>query len=351
MKLRLVVATLGSTAAVLAGTLAPSVLSPASAAVSSTSYDVRVGSFNISSVSYDGKASGDMATWRARRPVVVSQIIGNRLDVLGLQEANQSNKYAAGLDYGVNQYMDLKGALAARGGHYALTNDNAYNCVKPSSQYNCVVKDRQASQDNRIMYNTDRVAVVRRGAVRFATQTAGKNERYLVWGVFKMKATGKQFLFTDTHLDPYSLATRRAQWDQSIAITNRLKGARPVVAVGDYNTSKWDADAATYLPRMKRNGYGDVVNQEYAKATVTRRAEAYSLAWVNSFQGFHRDLRNYAYEDAQNKIGNGIDYVFASNNVRVKQWAVVANLDPRTLRLRGVIPSDHHLVRAIIVIK
>ena len=149
-----------------------------------------------------------MATWRKRRPVGVSQILAQKVDVLGLQAANQSNKYAAGLDYGINQYMDLKGALAAKGAHYALTNEKAYNCVKPASTYKCVYKNQQASQDNRIMYNTNRVTMISQGATRYPTQTAGKNERYLTWGIFAAKATGKRFLFTDTHLDPYNAGVR-----------------------------------------------------------------------------------------------------------------------------------------------
>src|SRR4051794_8476286 len=77
------------------GLSAPTVSPPAVAATAVR--DVRVASFNVSSVSFDGQASGNHAKWRVRRPVVVSQILNQKVDVLGLQEVNQSSKYASSL--------------------------------------------------------------------------------------------------------------------------------------------------------------------------------------------------------------------------------------------------------------
>jgi len=331
------------------GLSAPTVSPPAVAATAVR--DVRVASFNVSSVSFDGQASGNHAKWRVRRPVVVSQILNQKVDVLGLQEVNQSSKYASSLDYGTTQYLDLKRALNIHGANYALTNKYAYNCVRPMSSYNCVYHNNNASQDNRIMYDTDTVSMIKQGAYKYPTQTVGKNERYLVWGIFEMKATGKRFLFTNTHLDPYSAATRRSQWDEAIAKTNKLKAGLPVVAVGDYNTSKFDTYAATYLPKMKSNGYGDVLNQQYREPGVKNpRAEVMKRGWINSFNGFKRDVRSYAYEDARYKVGNGIDWIFVTNTARVKEWSMVTNVSMTTLQVRGVIPSDHNLVRATLVL-
>jgi endonuclease/exonuclease/phosphatase family metal-dependent hydrolase len=351
MGFRLVFAVSASaTAAVLSGVLAP-IATPASAATVPTVSDVRVGSFNLSSVSFDKQATGDHRPWLERRPVVVSQILGEKIDVLGLQEANQSKIYTTSVNLGINQYMDLKNAVNLAGGHYALTNENAYNCVKPVSTYKCVYQDQGASQDNRILYNTDTVTMLSQGSVKYNTQTAGKNERYFEWAKFKVKATGKQFFFSNTHLDPYSAATRKGQWDEVIANTNRLRGSLPVVAVGDYNTSKFTDYAATYLPKMKSAGYGDVLNQQYAQNVVkTPRAEKLTRGWINSYNAFGRDIRPYSYEDARNKVGNSIDWIFATNSLRVKEWSVVTNVDLTTLRVKGVIPSDHSLVRATLVL-
>jgi len=351
MGFRALLAGSATAAAALTGVLAPTMSMPASGATLSTSGDLRVGSWNLSSLSFDKDASGDHRPWLERRPVVVQQILSQKIDVLGVQEANQSKIYTSSVNLGINQYMDLKNALTHAGGHYALTNDKAYNCAKPESTYNCVYQDQGASQDNRILYNTDTLTMLRQGSRKYATQTAGKNERYFEWATFKVKATGKQFFFSNTHLDPYSAATRQGQWDEVISYTDQLHGSLPVVAVGDYNTSKFTDYAATYLPKMKRAGYGDVLNQQYAQTLVqTPRAESLVRGWINSYNGYQRDVRPYAYEDARNKVGNGIDWIFATNSLRVKQWSLVSNVNVTTLKVRGVIPSDHNMVRATLVL-
>jgi endonuclease/exonuclease/phosphatase family metal-dependent hydrolase len=349
MRFRPIVAVSGCAAALLTGILVPTTVSTASAATATTS-DVRVGSWNLASLSFDSKAAGDHRTWLERRPVVVHQILSQKIDVLGVQEADQSKIYTSSVNLGVNQYMDLKNALNAVGGHYALANENAYNCLKPESTYKCVYKDQGASQDNRILYNTDTLTMLAQGSLKYVTQTAGKNERYFEWATFQVKATGKQFFLSNTHLDPYSAATRQGQWDEVIRNTNELHGTLPVVAVGDYNTSKFTDYAATYLPKMKAAGYGDVLNQQYAQTVVTKpRAESLVRGWINSYNNFGRDVRPYSYEDARNKVGNGIDWIFATNSLRVKQWSLVSNVNMTTLQIRGVIPSDHSMVRATIV--
>jgi endonuclease/exonuclease/phosphatase family metal-dependent hydrolase len=320
-------------------------------ATAATTSDVRVGSFNVSGVHGDSAATGDRRVWKERRPKVVAQILGEKLDVVGVQEANQSTVYKSRLTYGENQYLDLRGALNAQGGSYALTNTHAYNCVNPRSTYKCAYKDQNASGSNRILYNTSTVSMVEQGAITYADKTSGKPDRHLAWAVFEMRATGKQFFFANTHLDPYGIEARKKQWDQMIATINRLKGSLPVVSVGDFNTSKFSEYAGTYMARMKSHGYGDVLNQEAGRNTVQYpRAESTYRAWVNSFNAYRRDVRSYAYEDARHKIGNGIDWIFATNQVRVKGWEVVVDVSPWTLKLRGVIPSDHNLVRATLVL-
>jgi endonuclease/exonuclease/phosphatase family metal-dependent hydrolase len=306
-----------------------------------------VGSFNISSVAFDKSARGEHRRWSTRRPVVASQILRQRLDVVGLQEANQSNIYRRSLKFGDTQFMDLRGALAAKGGHYAVTNRYSYNCVRSTAQSHCRHRYRGASQDDRILYNTRTVTLRHAGSVLFHAQSRGKNPRYLAWAVFQKKGSGTRFFFADTHLDPYSGAVRRAEWGEVIRAVNRLRASHPVVVVGDFNTSKFDTNAAAMLPAMKRNGYGDVLNQSYRRPVVnTRRAQSVRNGWLNSYNGFKRDVRSYAYEDAKYKIGNSIDWIFASNRLKVRRWTVVADLAPGGRRLRGVIPSDHNLVTA-----
>jgi hypothetical protein len=58
----------------------------------------------------------------------------------------------------------------------------------------------------------------------------------------------------------------------------------------------------------------------------------------------------YGYEDQRYKVGNGIDWIFASNELPVKEWKVVLRFDPDTLQVRGVLPSDHNMVRATVTL-
>ena len=337
-------------AALVAGSLSVGGGAAVGASTSEKHY-VRVGSFNLVGVNADTRAHGNQKTWKKRRARVVHQIMARHLDVLGVQEANQSKIYRKRLTYGINQYRDLRGALNRKGGHYALTNVNAYNCANPVSTYRCKYKYMGASGDNRILYDTRRVALVKAGAMTFSAHAKGKSQRYLAWAILRMKATGRQFLFTTTHLDPYSVTARKKQWDQMIKKINSLKGSMPVVATGDCNTSKYSSYADTYLPRMKSNGYGDVVNQVPNRNTLNRRrAESVSRAWVNSFNDFRRSAKRFGYGNARHKIGNGIDWIFASNWLKVKKWEVVVDINPKTLRVKGTIPSDHCLVRATLVI-
>jgi endonuclease/exonuclease/phosphatase family metal-dependent hydrolase len=325
---------------------------PAPAGTSTGPADVRVASFNLFGVNNDASASGEQATWRTRRPVVVSQILAEHPDVVGLQEANQSTTYASSLDYGSTQYDDLVGALAARGAHYAVTNASSYNCLKATSSAACVPTYRGASNSTRIIYDTDRLDLVAQGSMKYAAQAAGKIDRYLAWGVFRVRATGGELFFADTHLDSYDPAVRVAQWRELVARVNALKNSRPVVVVGDFNTTKFNDWSAELLPRMQSEGYGDVLDQQYRSSDIAApRARTLENAWVNSSNGFRRNVADFSYEgEPTTKIGNNIDWVFATNSLEVRDWKTVVDYDPTSLTVTGVIPSDHCMVRATLVI-
>jgi endonuclease/exonuclease/phosphatase family metal-dependent hydrolase len=318
---------------------------------SSGAADVNVASFNLFGVNNDAKATGEMKVWRERRPAVVKQILDQQLDVVGLQEADQSTIYASHLDFGETQYDDLKGALNAAGGHYAVTSEASYNCARAWSTAKCVYTYQGASNSTRILYDTDTLEPVLTGSYKYEHQTLGKFDRYLAWGVFRVKATGGEFLFADTHLDSYSAETRKGEWDELVTQLNKLKNGRPVVSVGDFNTSKWDDYAATYLPKMKAAGYGDVLDQHYrVSKSPAARPQHIVNAWIGSYNHFRRNVADFSYEDARDKIGNNIDWVFASNNLTVKEWQTVVSYDPYSLDVQGVIPSDHNMVRATLSI-
>ena len=322
---------------------------PAAANATSAARFLRVGSFNISGVNNDSSAHPNRR-WRARRPVVVRQILTRHLDVIGLQEANQSTIYKNRLANGKTQYLDVLNGLNAHGAHYRLTSRAAYNCVRAFSSRNCVARDRNASGDDRIVYNDSKLALVRAGSYEYGSHTGGI-KRYLAWAVLRKRSTGRRFLFTDTHLNPYSHASRIAEWRQMIGKINSLKGSMPVVSVGDFNTSKYSPWASSMLPAMRNAGYGDVLGQHY-RVNPPRHVRAHSLAraWVNSFNEYRRSVKKYSYYRNRHKVGNGIDWIFASRSLTVRGFAVVVSMNPHTLRLRGTIPSDHNLIRATIVL-
>lgn len=310
---------------------------------------LRVASFNLFGVNNDSSASGEQTTWRTRRPVVVSQIMAERPAVVGLQEASQSNIYASQLTYGTTQYDDLAGALQAAGGHYAVTNRTPYNCAKPTSSTDCVATYRGASNSSRIIYDTDQADLVAQGSMKYTSQAAGKIDRYLAWAVVRLKANGSEVFFADTHLDSYDIGVRVAQWHELITRVNQLKNGRPVVVVGDFNTTKYSSWAREMLPRMVSEGYGDVLAQQYDTPTATPRAQVVENGWISSSNHFDRDVTKFSWDDHR-RIGNNIDWVFASNALTVEDWKTVVDYDSGTDRVTGVIPSDHCMVRATLLV-
>jgi hypothetical protein len=106
------------------------------------------------------------------------------------------------------------------------------------------------------------------------------------------------------------------------------------------------------LPRMQSEGYGDVLDQQFnSSAIASPRARTLENAWVSSSNRFQRNVADFSYEEAPaSKIGNNIDWVFATNTLEVKDWKTVVDYDPTSLVVTGVIPSDHCMVRATLVI-
>ncbi len=312
--------------------------------------DVRVGSYNVLSVSLDDRATGEQRPWRERREGVLAGILGERLDVLGLQEVNQSVTFASRLVEGENQYLDVRNGLNSRGAHFALTNEWANNCVRSFTMSNCQYQYRGASGDNRILYNTDTLSLVSEGAYEFPTQVSN-GHRSLAWAVLRLNASGERFLFVDTHLEVASASVREQQWRELIAEVRQLRGDLPVIAVGDYNVQKFDPISARMLPAMKAAGFGDVLNQQFeVNPSVNVRARRLVNGWINSNNHMSRDVSSYSYSTRHDKTGNNIDWIFASNTLAVPEWKTVLAYDPSTLRVQGVLPSDHNLVRATITI-
>lgn len=338
----------------LSGDSAPLAVRTADAAPSTPPVDgpvdVRVASYNVLNVSLD-KTEGYERPWLQRRDAVIGGILGQGVDVIGLQEAGQSITYASRLKDGPNQYLDIVNGIDKAGGHYALTNTYANNCVKDTTPASCVYQYRGASASDRIMYDTDRVSMVSQGSYEYQSQAPAGHTRFLAYAVLQMKSTGDRFLFTDTHLEVSDAGVRTAQWKELVAEVKELKGSLPVVSVGDFNVQKFDPIAESMLPAMKDAGFGDTLNQEYrVNPSVDVRAQHRVNAWVNSNNKMSPDVSAYSYADRRDKTGNSIDWIFATNSLEVKEWEMVLSYNPSTLMLTGVVPSDHNMIRATITL-
>lgn len=293
--------------------------------------DVKVGSFNIADVSGDARLRNAQQTWAERRGAVADDITGADLEVVGLQEASPYSSYRSQTPGGANQQESLLSALRE--------SDDAWRLIP-----------REVTSSSTIAYRSDRFNLEDSGFVLYDEQS-GSN-RYLAWAILEVKETGKEFLVTSTHLNSTSESIRESQWKQLITEVNALQGNRPVIAVGDFNTTKFKDLAKTMFPAMKNAGFGDVLNQEYqVNPPRNPRAETIVNGYFNSFNDFKRDLDgdSKCYCTAQSKVGNVLDQIFATNSLRVKRYEQVLDVDAK-FDLVGVIPSDHQLVTATIVV-
>ena len=342
----LAAATLGPTLGTTPGIAGTATAAESDRHTSRATVDLRVGSFNVRNVSLD-RTEGEVRPWRERRPAVIANILGESLDVLGVQEVNPSKAFAPRLVDGPNQYIDLRNGLNAAGGSFALTNRYAYNCRKPMTQYRCKPANRGASHSDRILYNTQTVTLVKQGKMKYDAQVGSLSPAHLAWAVLRSNLNGAPFLFTTTHLEPKQAKVRRAQWREMVKKINDLKGDLPVIATGDFNTHKFSPMAQKFLPRMKDAGYGDVLNQQYRVTRIANpRAQSTVNGWMNTANKFNRDVRTFGYWNEQFRAGNNIDWIFAGNGLPVREYKVVTSWDPNTWQVNGVIPSDPNMVRA-----
>ncbi len=326
------------------------VATPTAPADARSSMNIKVASFNVLSVSTD-RTDGNRRPWRERRATVIRQILQEDLDVIGAQELNHGKYFASRLVDGTSQMTDLRNGLNRAGGSYALTNTAAFNCVKASTQYKCVRKYRAASGADRILYNTNTLRLVRRGTYTYRHQ-GSSFKSYLPWATFRTKATGYTFTFASTHLTTNGDSLRRAQWSELIKKMTYLRKryGRPVMVVGDFNVQKFSKVAADYLPRMRRAGFGDVVGQEAYQSRVAHpRAARRVNGFINSWNRMDRNIRNYSYYQDRSRMGNTIDYIFASNGLSVPEYKLVIDYDS-DLQVNGTFPSDHNMVKATITL-
>ena len=317
--------------------------------------ELRVASYNVTcDKCFDGQPNE--LRWKDRRDAVAASIRAQDLDVLGVQEASQGwLKNDAGDKIDLSQFEDLRNAL---GGSWTLTNSQRNNCVRSKSPSSCEYKDQGASDGDRILFDASRVAMLESGS-KLLPKVGDNNDRYVTWARLQQRSTGKQFMFASTHLEPAKdkggagelYRNRRAQ-AQVVAdtVARHNPGGLPSFVVGDLNSTRFPHDySPTNAPydALVDAGYVDPLGGAWRTtktapgALVQRRFRT----WLNSFNGFERDVER----KAGWINGSNIDYIMVSRGVRVPEWETVANLDADG-NLVGIIPSDHNMIRATVVL-
>lgn len=265
---------------------------------------LRVGNFNV-----DGAST---STWAKRRPVVISMIAGQDLDVLGLQEA--------GYKKGKTQFAQITSGLGP--------------------QWRVTEPGRYTTSTTRLAYNSERVRLVRNGHVRLTRDSKFGNRRFIVWAEFEQLSTGKRFLYLTSHLvfqrGAKADAARTAQTKQIVALARSLGSATmPTIVSADFNTHKKRTSGNGVYRTFLNSGYVDPLARTGAFGTAEQRVRAN----LEPYNGSKRKA-NMSYQTTL------IDHIFMTP-MRVEEWETVARLDNAN-RFVGTIPSDHVMVRATV---
>ncbi len=283
-------------------------------------YDLRVVSWNI--LGSVNKA------WAPRRNTVVRQLAGVAPagqaspppDAIALQEA---------LPYG--QYQDVIGGLNAVG------NDGAH--------YSGIFGN---SRNTRIVWNDASLDLVRSGVITYRAQEHRSDGlRMAPWALFEVKRTKARFFFVSAHLETVGEGVRRAQWQQLLRDVPALADGAPVVMGGDFNSPRSGSNrtAQVMLGPTRSAGFGDMLGQVGSGMVTTTSSRADTVVNGNLFSVNYGSRRLRGYPSSA-LIGQDVDYLFADNDLGVERWEMVVDAAGR--HLRGVIPSDHNMIRATV---
>jgi endonuclease/exonuclease/phosphatase family metal-dependent hydrolase len=321
--------------------------------VGTGSAELRVASYNVTcDKCFDGQANE--LHWSGRRDAVAASIKAQDLDVIGVQEASQGwLKDSDGDKIDLSQFEDLRNAL---GGSWTLTNSDRNNCVKSKSPNSCDYKDQGASDGDRILFDASRVTMLEAGS-KLLPNVGGNNDRYVTWARLKQRSTGKQFMYASTHLEPAkdsgsagALYENRRDQAEVVAETVAKHNPEhlPAFIVGDMNSTRFAHDySPTNAPYdvYTKAGYVDPLGGAWRTTSTAPGALVKHRVntWLNSFNGFDRKV--------EQKWVNGsyIDYIMVSKGVQVPEWETVANRGADG-NLVGIIPSDHNMIRATVVL-
>jgi endonuclease/exonuclease/phosphatase family metal-dependent hydrolase len=181
------------------------------------------------------------------------------------------------------------------------------------------------------------------GAKLLGSKEDGSSPRYLAWAVLRQRSTGTKFFFADSHLedDKDLYALRKSEAEVAVqTIRERNPDGLPVIAVGDFNSSRFSDPTNAPYDAYIQGGFSDPIGNAYdSTQAVNATAERSISTWLNSFNGFVRHAKGHRSWDN----GSYLDYMLTSP-MRVSEWETVARLDVND-DFVGIIPSDHNMIR------
>lgn len=290
---------------------------------------LRVATYNIR----NGTDSGEGKPWSVRRTLVAAAIKAQKLDVVGLQEAEHSR-----VSSGVAQYRDLLNLL---GSHWRITSTSN-------------------TAGTRIIYNSKTLTKVGQGSAKLSGDN--KPKRYVVWAVFKQKSSGRKFFFVNTHLvrgpggavkssgkcgksDTKYYKMRKKQAAQVVAAIRGHSGGLPVVLTGDMNSHKFHCPNNGPYRVYRAAGLVDPIgNPDRSKSPVGATTEVRIHTQYDSSNHFKSAPKSHGWVN-----GSNVDYVWVSKSVTTLAYETVVNINS-VGRFDGPAPSDHNMIRATVLI-
>lgn len=102
-----------------------------------------------------------------------------------------------------------------------------------------------------IMYRTDLMTLLDSG-MKYYDVSNNNRCRCITWGIFRIKATGKEFGFISTHWDGFDKENSWAQMREISAFTNEMMQTKgiPVFTMGDLNSNEWTKSLPQYFQNI-----------------------------------------------------------------------------------------------------
>ena len=307
---------------------------------------LRVASFNVrcANCSRSMRVNKREKRWEVRRAKVLDQILAEQVDVIGVQEASP------GILKGTrtSQFEDLADRLGAP---YQLTNTNRYGCARDTSYKSCDEVDNGASADVRIIYNTERLTLLDQGSRQLDNEKATSGPRFVAWAIFADRVDGRRFFFATAHTEPgQSKAKRALRHRQAGMILDEIADHNPenlpLVLTGDLSSTKLTAVNPVYNVLTDSgvviDPLGNTRKQKSAAKSIVSRMIDVHFDTLNDFKTKPTSRKGYA-------LGAHIDYILTDPRVQVPEYKVVVDLKGNR-KFSGVIPSDHNMVRATILL-